>query len=708
MAATISLVVLAILGARQVSTINEQNSSIRIDRAGRTAAALLDAHVSGVEVFTGPEGSPQSIQISRAELEPSRDWDRLVDQIGRINEGAANVFRFDPETESFDRLSTTFRTPEGERVGGSQLEPGLISAGHPAYDTIVASEAFVGEVPVAGRLRLAYLTPLTDVDGSINGILAVDVGWVEDLALRNAQSSGRTNITVMFLLALVTLASIVLMFWSFRPLKQLSRFAHTLGTAEDPDSAILGLVDRDDEIGHLAQGLNKVRELRTTLEHQAFTDSLTQVPNRAALMRELEDRFAPRGSSDLDAGRFALFIMDLDGFKRVNDGLGHQAGDELLVQVATRLQATLAPGEFLARLGGDEFAVVGRPNAVGRESLLELAKRLADSASGSFQTGLGEAHVSASIGVAISGEHGRIIRDLMTNADLALYEVKRTGRGSVKIYEPRLAESFNRQLYLLPAFRRAIDNAEISVQYQPIYGSNGHVAAVEALARWIHPDEGPISPSEFVPIAEGTGLIDAMSWIIFEKTCEQITTWSQTSDRVPVVTVNVSSIQLRRPTFVPSIARLLEKYPAARGHFSLELTESFAVTDESGWHRPVLAKLQELGVYIAIDDFGTGYSTLSYLRDLNVDLLKIDQSFIAAAVDRDEHAALLAGIVSLGRGLGLRVVLEGIETEEQLRVVSKTAFDGLQGYLLGRPMSGDAVAELFGKRHPLLAKPALI
>lgn len=703
LAAAASLIVLAILGARQVNSINEENTTIRIDRAGRTAAALVTAHVpESTVVKKDGVAQPEAIQIDTALLEPSPEWDDILDQLSRINDGAANLFRFSPETGSFDRLSTTFRNEDGSRVGGSQVEPGLIQVGHPSYDTVTSGQPFVGEVPVAGRQRLAYLTPLLADDLEVNGILAVDVGFVDDVERVNAENSGKTIVTTMIMLALFTLLSLILMIWSFRPLHQLSRVAHALGTDEDPDGIVNELAERDDEIGYLAQGLSKVRELRERLEHQAFSDSLTEIANRAAIVRELERRFENGTHDDPDAATFTLMILDLDGFKRVNDGLGHQAGDELLIHVSQQLRDCLHPGEFVGRLGGDEFAVMSKTNAVQKDAVKDLAERLKTAASGSVQTAAGEAHVTLSIGVAISPQHGGTMQELMKNADLALYEVKRNGRSQMKIYEPRLAESFNRQTQLLPELRKAIKDKGIDVAFQPIYSATGNVAAVETLARWTHPTEGSISPEEFIPVAEGSGLINGLSWVVFEKACQQITEWTDTHDFVPVITVNVSTIQLRRPNFVASMARLFERYPAARGHLSLELTESFAVTDQSGWHRPVLAKLHELGVLIAIDDFGTGYSTLSYLRDLNVDVLKIDQSFITSAAKSPEQESLLNGIVSLGKGLGLRVILEGIETPEELVVAQSMEFDGLQGFLLGEPMGGAEVAKLFDTPHPLL------
>lgn len=702
--AALSLIVFAVLGVREINSINEENSTIRVDRAGRSAAALVAARVPNTEVIRDEQGAPISIEIDTELLEPGPMWNELLDDIGETNQGAANVFRYSSDSAAFDRLSTTFRDDEGNRVGGSTIAHGLIKAGHTAYPSVTSGKPFVGEVPVAGRLRLAYLTPLFSADGSLNGILAVDVGWVDDLQRINGETLDSTLVVTMTMLAIVTLVSALSMFRSFLPLHRLSRVAHALGTDQDIDEAALKLVDRDDEVGYLARGLTKVADLQQKLEHRAYNDLLTSIPNRAALTRELQSRLESLAKDNLSS--FALLILDLDGFKQVNDGLGHQAGDELLTLVATQLRDAIEPGEFVARLGGDEFAVITANGAVDNGSLDDLTTRIGE-ISGTFQTSFGEAQVSTSIGIALAPDHGRTLKQVMSYADLAMYEAKRSSGESVKTYEVEMSEVLERQLYIVAELRDALIDSTISVVYQPIFDGDGHVVATEALARWNHETEGMIAPSEFIPIAEGAGLVQSLGSTVFDHACRSITEWTAVHEYVPPVSVNVSTMQLRSPDFVASVARTLEKYPAARGLLSIELTESIAVADKSGWHRPVLAQLRELGVYIAIDDFGTGYAALSYLHDLRVDMLKVDQSFVEAAIDNPANVKLLSGIVSLGKSLGLSIVIEGVETEEQLVIVREMNFDGLQGFLLAHPMQAADVAELFSKRHELLAQSAL-
>ncbi len=686
------------LGLGQLREINAENTAVRVDRAGRAAATLLTERVEGSTVQRDGNGSPLSIEIPAEMMRPGPVWDDLVDDIGGINQGAANLFRFSSETSSFDRLSTTFRTPEGERVGGSAVEPGLIGAAHPAYDAIMSIEPFVGEVPVAGRLRMAYLTPVTAPDGSVTGIFAVDVGWVDDLDRINGEATDDAIALAVGLLAVLGTVGVVVMFLSFRPLHRLSGIAHSLGSAGNTDRPPTSLTSRRDEIGDLAKGLAKVAELRETLEHQAYTDALTNVANRAALIEELDRRFEAIESSD---DGFALAILDLDGFKKVNDGLGHQAGDELLSTIAAALTTASGAGEFVARLGGDEFAIL---SAIGPRPVAgvdELIDRLHRCVSGDFETSSGEARVTASVGVVVIPDHGRTSADAMSHADLALYEVKRLRSSRSMVYEPHLSASFERQVHLTSQLRRALDDDELWVAYQPLYDNAGHVVAVEGLARWDHPVEGPIPPSEFIPIAESTGLIGELGAWVLAESCRQITEWAAAGIDVPIVSMNVSTIQLRRPDFVDQVAELLAAHPVARGRLCLELTESVLVPDATGWHKTVLDGLTALGVRLSIDDFGTGYSSLSYLHDLAVDQVKVDRSFIAAAVNDRRQSRLLRGIVSLGKDLGLNVVLEGVETVEAFGLVADLDYDVLQGFLLARPMRASEVCRSFGTIHPL-------
>lgn len=697
--AALSLGTLSLLGLQQIKSVNEANSGVRIDRAGRTAAALVQERLDDVVVTSDAEGSPQLITVGTSELLVSNStWDELLDSIGAVNQGAANLFRFNAESNLFDRLSTTFRTPEGSRIGGSQVEPGLISPGHPAFAAIVQRNPFVGEVPVAGRLRLAYLTPVVNSDGSLAGILAVDVGWVDDLNRINGEAADRALAAMVILLGAVALVCVVVMFYSFRPLHRLTEVAHALGSGDDDPS--IELTERRDEIGYLARGLTKVADLQRSLERRAYNDALTAIPNRAALVQELDKRFEEVAVGDPMTSAFALLIIDLDGFKEVNDGLGHQAGDELLIAIAASLKSSLMPGEFVARLGGDEFALLSAIDPTIEARIDELAKRVTSSTSGLFETSAGDAYVTASIGIALIPRHGTTSVQAMSHADLALYGVKRNVRGAAMVYETHLSTSFKRRLYLVSELRRALEQQSLRLEYQPLYDTTGKLCSFEGLARWTHEVEGPISPAEFIPVAENVGLIDQLGNWALEEGCKQLSAWADEHGDVPCVSINVSILQLRDPRFVESVSKLLDRYPAARGRLSLELTESVLLPRENDWHRDVLGALSNMGVHLAIDDFGTGYSSLNYLHELVVDQVKIDRTFVVSAAGDPRQAQLLAGIVGLGKGLGLSVVLEGVETVEELALAQDLQCDLVQGYLLGKAMPPDAAVALFGISHP--------
>lgn len=716
--AALCLGALSILGLLQIRSANEENSLVRIDRAGRAAAALMEQRDDVAAIQRSADGFPTQIQVnSAASLLPGTSWEALLDAVSTVNQGAANLFRFNVDTTSFDRIGTTFRTPDGSRVGGSEIEPGLITVGHPAFESLEGGERYVGEVPVAGRLRLAYLIPIVETDGSLAGILAVDVGWVDDLNRINGNAARQAIIAAALLLGVLAIICVGVMFVSFRPLTRLTDLAHALGSTEGVHS--LSLTDRRDEIGYLANGLVKVADLQHTLRHQAFTDDLTGIANRAALIRELERRIDEIDEIDNinpgTSGRgFELFIIDLDGFKEINDGLGHRAGDEVLTAFSLALQEHVEPGEFIARHGGDEFALV---SAVRRSDqnvatrIDAITARIHNSVAAA-SAGSTQKRLTASIGIVAIPRDAKDSAEAISHADLALYEVKNTERGAAQLYDPALSGVFKRRLYLTDELQQALQTGSLHVAYQPLYGLGGRMRAVEALARWTHPVEGPIPPSEFIPIAENLGLIGQLGSFILDESCRQVAEWSATNASVPSVSVNISSVQIADPRFTEMVWGSLQRHGLAADQICLELTESVLLPGRDSAQRKVLTALSRLGVSLSIDDFGTGYSSLGYLHELTVDQVKIDRSFISAATDTPKQARILSSIIALGKSLGLSVVLEGVETDSELALARSTGCDLLQGFALARPLSPQDVEPLFAGRHALLSdttssKPAL-
>jgi len=694
--AAVLLGLFAYLGLGQIRSANAENSQLRIDRAGRAASALTSARMD-LTIVTDPSGSPQAIVYNADEpMHPGQGWNDLVDSIAEVNQGAANVFAYNRDTNAFDRLATTFTTPTGERVGNSQVEPGLIGEGHPAFASLAQGERHIGEVPVAGRLRLASLTPIIDSASELQGALAVDVGWVDDLNRINEQSTEWAIIVTSSLLLALAVIGIIVMYFSFRPLRSLTQAAHALGTANEHPS--IGLTHRTDEIGYLASGLAKVADLRQRLEHRAYYDALTDIPNRAALLEELDHRFTLVAGPAANEG-FSLLIIDLDGFKEVNDSLGHQAGDELLANASRQLDGCLESGEFLARLGGDEFALITPVGQEGRTQPMKVARRVCAAVTSAHSTSSGEARVSASVGIAHVPKHGTTTAEVLAKADLALYGAKAEGRGSILLYRPELSASFERRLHLTGELRRAIRDCTVDLAYQPIFDARtGSLHSFEALARWNHHDEGPISPVEFIPVAENAGLIGELGVLVLEKACAQMAAWRAAHNAAPMVAVNLSALELNSSGFVENVADALRRHEIPAEQICFELTESVLLTGDASKQLNVVAALRELGVMLSIDDFGTGYSSLSYLHSLDVDQLKIDRTFLAGAVTNTDQAQLLAGIVGLGAKLGLQIVIEGVETVEELALARQHRADLVQGFHLGRPAPASEVVELLVPR----------
>ncbi len=413
----------------------------------------------------------------------------------------------------------------------------------------------------------------------------------------------------------------------------------------------------------------------------AVRDAVTGLPNRRAFQRELDP--AP--------GTVVLFA-DLDHFKLVNDGLGHAAGDELLHAVAARLRGLAGDGALLARYGGDEFAL-----AVPGADPDEAARRLLAAFAEPFALAAGEVEVGASVGVAVAGDEAPSAAELVRRADVALHQVKQTRRGGFRRYDAA-QDDMRERLTLTRRLRRALAQDELRLHFQPIVAlRDGAVVAVEALVRWQDPEHGLVPPARFIPHAEEVGLIDDIGRWVLDAACAQARVWADEGLR-PGVGVNVSPRQLLRPGFVDDVRAALVRHGMDPERLALEITESTAMAEPERTE-PVLRALRELGVAIVIDDFGADHSSLGRLRDLPVQALKIDRSFLRAVPGDERAAAIVSAIVSLAQALGLRTVAEGVETEDQRRFLAERGCDQAQGFGLGRPAPAVAVT-------PMLAGPA--
>ena len=466
-------------------------------------------------------------------------------------------------------------------------------------------------------------------------------------------------------------------------------------------------VEGSDEIAQLGNGFNTMlaelekraaenAEFAEQLRLQALNDDLTGLPNRRLL--------ADRLSHALDGARrrgheVALLYIDLDGFKLVNDSLGHAIGDLLLRQVAGRLRSRVRQSDTLARLGGDEFAVVVSGNGV-REQAGMAAGALLEVLAPLFTVGEHEIAISASIGMSVFPEMGATPMELLQQADSAMYAAKRQGKSRMMAFSDQLGAEIRERQKLETELRTAIARGEIRAWYQPEFDvATRELVRFEALARWVHPTLGMVSPGKFIPIAEETGLIVPLGNFVMELACREAMRWNGTAGIAMQVAVNVSSLQLMRETFVEEVAEILDRTGLDPHLLQIELTESVTVNGAARVGA-AMRELAELGVSLAIDDFGTGYSCLSYLPKLPFDALKIDRSFVNELGQRSEVDAMVHSLVTLAHNFGMRVIAEGVETEEQMALITELGCNEVQGFLLGKPTSApDAYLDRTAGEH---------
>jgi diguanylate cyclase (GGDEF)-like protein len=412
------------------------------------------------------------------------------------------------------------------------------------------------------------------------------------------------------------------------------------------------------------------------IAHLASHDSLTGAGNRLSFVQALDGALRQASA----AAPIALLCLDLDRFKAVNDLHGHPAGDAVLIEIARRIRACLSEQEFLARLGGDEFAIVqqrdGQPGAAAT-----LAARIIESLGTAIHVGDLAIHLGSSIGIALFPSNAVDADDLHKKADLALYRAKAEGRGAYRFFDSAMDQQLVQRRRLEADLRSAVQNGELHLHFQPIAClESERVTGFEALARWDHPVLGAVSPSDFIPLAEESGLILEIGQFVLERACAEAARW----DRPLKIAVNISPAQIAQGDIVETVRQILDKTGLEADRLELEVTEGMLVRNPD---RAVaaLSALQALGIHIAMDDFGTGYSSLGYFRTFPFDQVKIDQSFISGLTESSEALAIVKAIIGLGKGLGLAIVAEGVETAEQMRLLRAKGCQKAQGYFIGRP-----------------------
>ena len=439
------------------------------------------------------------------------------------------------------------------------------------------------------------------------------------------------------------------------------------------------------------------RRVEDMFQHQASHDRLTGLPNRMLFDERLSLALA---QTHRYGEMLAVVFLDLDGFKRINDTLGHAVGDQLLQNVANRLKGCLRKGDLLARWGGDEFTLLLSPVSCA-EDAAQIAAEILDSLNVPVQIDSHELYIKASLGIALAPYDGEDADTLLKNADAAMYLAKQQGRNNYQLYTSAIGTKAQERLVLENNLYKALERQEFQLHYQPqIDLQSGEIVGMEALIRWQNRQLGFISPSQFIPIAEEMGLIGSIGEWVLWMACAQNRAW-QSLGLPPVrMAVNLSARQFQQKNLVETIAQVLESTKLEPSYLELEITESIAMQDIN-FTISVLRALRSMGIQIAIDDFGTGYSSLSSLKYFPLDKLKIDQSFVRELVTDSYDAAIITALVALGHGMKLEVIAEGVETQEQMAFLRSVKCDGIQGYLLSRPLPAQEATNLFIRKTPL-------
>lgn len=445
---------------------------------------------------------------------------------------------------------------------------------------------------------------------------------------------------------------------------------------------------------YAAQNITERRRAEKRIRYLARIDALTKIPNRMQFQHLLQRCIARARRSGKP---LCLFYIDIDAFKDINDTFGHLAGDTTLETVAERLRSALPEDSIIGRLAGDEFAVILDglgPDENGRQQTDGLAQLLLDRLADPFFVQGHEVFMTASMGVAYYPKDAPNVIDLIRNADAALYHAKKSGGNVYSYYEPKMNEAAVERLMTKSKLKRSFERDELLVHYQPKYNlETGEVFGAEALVRWELPERGMILPSDFIPIAEETNLIIEIGEWVLDKVCEDFRFWQRSVSSPGRVSVNLSLKQLRQPSFTRRISSILRSYEVSPTSLELEITETTLMENPERTIK-LLDQLYALGLHLAIDDFGTGYSSLSALQQFPISTLKIDKSFVRHVSTNPDDATIVSTIIQMGQNLGMDVVAEGVETEDQLAFLQKLGCTFVQGLLFGDPMSSDSYLEL--------------
>jgi diguanylate cyclase (GGDEF)-like protein len=485
-----------------------------------------------------------------------------------------------------------------------------------------------------------------------------------------------------------------------RPIENLAATMLTVSSEQDYSRRVA--MERSDELGTLVENFNEMlnqiqvrdadlQEKQQRLNYLAYHDALTGLANRLLF----DDRLQHALENARRLGnRVALFFIDLDRFKNINDSLGHKTGDMVLKEVSARLSAVIRAGDTLARLGGDEFVVICE-QAADRQGIAILATKVQQVLNQPLQCGRQDLFVSGSIGVSVFPDDGECVESLMQCADVAMYQAKELGRNNFQFFTPGMTELAQEALLMESKLRKALENGELLLHYQPqVDMSSGCIIGMEALLRWQHPVMGLVSPAKFIPLAEETGLIISIGKWVLQQACRQAMLWQQAGYPAWTMAVNISPKQFWQADLIDAVEKALEETGLDPTLLELEITES-AIMQDAEKAIDTMRRVRERGIKLAIDDFGTGYSSLSCLRRFPLSKLKIDQSFTRDILIEEDGGAIAEGIMALARTLKLDVIAEGVEEAGQVEfLLAKGCTEG-QGYHLGRPMPAEGLVDYY-------------
>ncbi|MGR5120149.1 sensor domain-containing protein [Vibrio astriarenae] len=430
------------------------------------------------------------------------------------------------------------------------------------------------------------------------------------------------------------------------------------------------------------------------LEKLAFFDHLTELPNRATLLNTMNEQIIHARTAKQ---MFATLFLDIDHFKHINDSFGHQSGDQILTELARRLRTQLGRQDHIARIGGDEFVIL-ITDIVSAVEATAIVERIFSLFSQNFDLLPNESlRISTSIGIAMYPNDGLDAESLLKNADTAMYLAKNNGRNGYAFYTPELTDVALSHVRMQSALYNALEHDQFHLVYQPQYSLSDHsLKGFEALLRWNHPELGFVSPAQFIPIAERTGLIQPIGYWVLTSACQQAKLWLDEGRKFGKIAVNVSAVQLRQRNFIDKLTQILLNTGCPASRIEIEITEGFLIENKDQAIHD-LQLLQKLGVTVALDDFGTGFSSLSYLKGLPLNKLKIDRSFINDVPDDNESNSIVNAIIAMAQTLSLEVIAEGIEHAEQLKHLKNNGCDSGQGYFLGKPLSVEDASKLIAE-----------